>query len=521
MSERVAIIDLGSNSARLIIMKVAQSGAYHLIYNQKEGVRLSEGMQECNLLQPAAMQRALDTLLSFSHMCKLHKATTIIAVATAAVRNARNGREFITEIARKTSINIRIISGEKEAHLGFVGAINTLKIRDAIVFDLGGASTEITKVQNGQPMGSVSLPIGAVNMTEMFELQHSSADKVQKAQQYINAELQKLHWLDDCSSGIDIIGIGGTARNIAKMDQRRKNYSYPKVHNYVISAHDYANLWEIISTTNLNERSHLPGLSSGRADIIVSGATIINCLFQKVAARRMIISACGIREGLFCEYFLSKYHESPALAQKDITRRSAINLLKYCSMDEEHAHRVDSFSCTLFDSLKPLHKMHSDYRNILSVAALLHDTGISINYHDHPRHGAYMVENANLFGFSHREQLLTAIVVGLHGGYNIKYRRMRLYNDFFRGDEWRRITQLGFFLALAESLDADQSGAIESIRVDVSPQALRIFCASSLANAYGLREATRLGYWCKREFGRDLQIIKTPVNLERGNDETN
>ena len=106
MSERIAIIDLGSNSARLIIMKVSKSGAYHLIYNQKEGVRLSEGLQHSNALQPEAMQRALDTLLSFAHMCSLHKVTTTIAVATAAIRNAVNGQEFMLAIARKTNLTI-------------------------------------------------------------------------------------------------------------------------------------------------------------------------------------------------------------------------------------------------------------------------------------------------------------------------------------------------------------------------------------------------------------------------------
>ena len=474
MSERIAIIDLGSNSARLIIMKVSKSGAYHLIYNQKEGVRLSEGLQHSNALQPEAMQRALDTLLSFAHMCSLHKVTTTIAVATAAIRNAVNGQEFMLAIARKTNLTIRVISGEQEARLGFVGVINTLNVNNAILFDLGGASTEITLIRNKLSVHSVSLPIGAVNLTEKFELQDANVDRIKLAKAYIHAELSKLAWLDDISKEhFPLIGIGGTARNIAKMD-----------------------------------------LSSGRADIIVSGATIMKCLFEKTEARRLTISACGIREGLFCEYYLAKYEDTPALIAENVTTRCAHNLLKYSGIDEQHAVRVAEFALSIFDGLYSLHKLDDSHRRVLNIASILHDIGIAINYHDHPRHGAYLIENATLFGFSHREQLQTSAVVGLHGGYNVKFRRMRIYADFFRGGDWYCIYRLGFFLALAESLDVDQLGDIEKLRIHISPDTIKITCRTNELNAYGVREAMRLNYWCKREFGRNLLIVQEQILAE-------
>ena len=515
MSERIAIIDLGSNSARLIIMKVSKSGAYHLIYNQKEGVRLSEGLQHSNALQPEAMQRALDTLLSFAHMCSLHKVTTTIAVATAAIRNAVNGQEFMLAIARKTNLTIRVISGEQEARLGFVGVINTLNVNNAILFDLGGASTEITLIRNKLSVHSVSLPIGAVNLTEKFELQDANVDRIKLAKAYIHAELSKLAWLDDISKEhFPLIGIGGTARNIAKMDQRQKNYPYPKIHNYMLTATNFENLWKIVSAADLSTRAQIPGLSSGRADIIVSGATIMKCLFEKTEARRLTISACGIREGLFCEYYLAKYEDTPALIAENVTTRCAHNLLKYSGIDEQHAVRVAEFALSIFDGLYSLHKLDDSHRRVLNIASILHDIGIAINYHDHPRHGAYLIENATLFGFSHREQLQTSAVVGLHGGYNVKFRRMRIYADFFRGGDWYCIYRLGFFLALAESLDVDQLGDIEKLRIHISPDTIKITCRTNELNAYGVREAMRLNYWCKREFGRNLLIVQEQILAE-------
>ena len=138
MSERIAVIDLGSNSARLIILHIYANGAYNLVYHQKESLRLGEGMGRDQLLQPAAIERSLAALRNIAQMCRIMKADTILAVATAAVRNARNGPEFLDRVGRETGLPIQAISGESEARLGYLGAINTIDVTDAVFFDLGG-----------------------------------------------------------------------------------------------------------------------------------------------------------------------------------------------------------------------------------------------------------------------------------------------------------------------------------------------------------------------------------------------
>ncbi|MDF2570140.1 MAG: ppx 2, partial [Sporomusa sp.] len=148
MTERVAIIDLGSNSARLIVMHIYHNGAYNLVYNQKESVRMSEGMAATGELTADSMWRAISTLKTFAHMCELVKVDKILAVATAAVRNAKNGNEFIALVQQHTGIPLQAISGEVEAHLGYTGIINTIDVDDALLFDLGGGSTEITLIKD-------------------------------------------------------------------------------------------------------------------------------------------------------------------------------------------------------------------------------------------------------------------------------------------------------------------------------------------------------------------------------------
>ena len=172
--ERVAIIDMGSNSIRFIVIQVADNKSYHLEYQQKEAIRLGRGMSETGRLNPEGVERAMACLHVYKHMMEVLQVTKCIAVATAAARNAADGEEFIARIKRETGIDIEVISGEREAYLGYLGVVNTIDERNYLQFDLGGASIEVSLVRDRKIVESVSVPIGAVTVTDAFNL----ADKV-------------------------------------------------------------------------------------------------------------------------------------------------------------------------------------------------------------------------------------------------------------------------------------------------------------------------------------------------------
>ena len=180
--KRVALIDLGSNSVRFVISEITDSGSYRLVYQQKESIRLSEGMWTHQMLTKPAMERAIKTLKSLSHMARDMGVTEIQGIATAAVRLATNGNSFIRRVYTETGIPLRAISGEEEAYLGFLGVVNTIGLDDFIVFDLGGASVEISLIEHRQLKKSVSLPMGALVMTGQFKSGH----------EFTNAEYKRM-----------------------------------------------------------------------------------------------------------------------------------------------------------------------------------------------------------------------------------------------------------------------------------------------------------------------------------------
>ncbi|HWQ61853.1 MAG TPA: Ppx/GppA phosphatase family protein [Negativicutes bacterium] len=509
MTERIAIIDLGSNSARLIVMHIYANGAYNLVYHQKETVRLSEGMGKSRTLRPDAVKRAVETIRIFAYMCQLFKVDKILAVATAAVRSAKNGMTLVELVEAETGIRLDAITGHAEAHIGFIGVINTIDVDDAVIFDLGGGSTELTLIRGRVPQKVASLPFGAVNLTEQFATQDRiSASQLDDFRGYIMRQLDKLPWLQDVE--LPLVGVGGTARNVAKMDQRRKNYPFNKVHNYRLGDISLTDLWRSLSLADYKQRLKFPGLSSERADIIVAGTTLVKCLFDVTGANRLIVSGCGLREGLFFKHYLARTGQPEVIA--DILLHSTHNMLLFYKGDAPHAYHVAALAEAMFVGWQDLHRLDDRDRKLLRVASLLHDIGITISYYDHARHSAYLVENARLFGLTHREQMLAAVVAGWHEGPTVKYMRNRIYSEFLDDTDWQKARKMALLLALAESLDTTQLGLVTEVAAGVKDKTASLTMSVGRQGAsVEIQEAERYRKWFKKEFGVEIDLHITPA----------
>ena len=458
--QRIAIIDIGSNSARLVISHIYKNGAYNMVYNQKEALRLSQKVDRKNMLTEAAFASTIETMKSFAYMCKIYRVDKTIAVATAAIRNAYNGADLVSRVMEETGIQLHIISGNTEAYISYLGVINTLDVRDGIIFDLGGGSTELILFQDRQIVESVSLPLGAVNTTGMFNTRNVMPPNVYSDLSFfITSNLDRYPWLKQ--QGLPLIGVGGTARTVAKMIQRSKKYPATKIHNYSMTAQTFRAHFNKLRDTNLEQRKKISGLSSERSDIILAGCSIISCLFDVCNSKKLIVSGCGLREGLFFDYYC-KAHNLPLVAD-NILQRSRENILKLYTPDTSHSKHITALALNMFDSWPKLHGLSKGYRKLLETAALLHDIGITINFYSHARHSAYMIQNAQLFGLSHKEQVITAAIAGWHNGVSKNYFKDKFYKDMLDDEDWVSINKLALLLALAESLDYSQTNLINNI----------------------------------------------------------
>ena len=458
--QRIAIIDIGSNSARLVISHIYKNGAYNMVYNQKEALRLSQKVDRKNMLTEAAFASTIETMKSFAYMCKIYRVDKTIAVATAAIRNAYNGVDLVSRVMEETGIQLHIISGNTEAYISYLGVINTLDVKNGIIFDLGGGSTELILFQDRQIVESVSLPLGAVNTTGMFNTRNEMPPNVYSDLSFfITSHLDRYPWLKQ--QGLPLIGVGGTARTVAKMIQRDKKYPATKIHNYAMTAQTFRSFFNQLRETNLEQRKKISGLSNERSDIILAGCSIISCLFDVCGSKKIIVSGCGLREGLFFDYYC-KAHNLPLVAD-NILQRSRENILKLYTPDTSHSKHITALALKMFDSWPKLHGLSKGYRKLLETAALLHDIGITINFYSHARHSAYMIQNAQLFGLNHKEQVITAAIAGWHNGVSKSYFKDKFYKDMLDEEDWIIINKLALILALAESLDYSQTNLINNI----------------------------------------------------------
>ena len=304
--ENLAIVDLGSNSTRMAISEIAPDGRFHEIKRVKENTRLSEGTGREKVLQEAAMDRTIAALKRFKRIYSSAPHAQVRASSTAAVRQAKNRQEFLDRVKNEVGINLQVLSGKKEAYYDYLGVIRTLKLNHCLILDVGGASCELVLVQQRRARDLISLPIGAVNISEQFHLGgYVRAADLFRAQVMVNERLTKIPWLR-YATRVPIVLLGGANRTLARMSQayhhRGHHHPYGSIHGYQLTSRVVFATYRELLNKNLNQRKRMPGLEPERADIIIGGMLPLVSLLQRNSDGRVIFSESGVREGIITEY---------------------------------------------------------------------------------------------------------------------------------------------------------------------------------------------------------------------------
>jgi len=295
MSKLVAVIDIGSNSARLVIYELLNSELFSIHYEEKIKVQIGEGSYNREgYLQPDSIKRAYLALQTFKRTIQNYPISSTLAVATSAVRDAPNRDLFIQLIKKDLNLDIKVIDGDREAVLGATAAIKLLSVKDGITIDIGGGSSDLALIEDFEIVDSCSLNLGTVRLKELFSKKNRNVDSIKK---FINSEISSLpsHFKRDIA-----IGIGGTARTLSKTIMRREDIKLSSIHNFKYSIKAYDDFFQEIIYA---EDSHLKELkiSKNRMDTIREGTLIWKTILERIEAKEVIGSAVGIREGLYLE----------------------------------------------------------------------------------------------------------------------------------------------------------------------------------------------------------------------------
>ena len=462
MEKKFGIIDMGSNSIRLVIYIRKNSGIYEEILNVKNTAKLSNYLGKKRIISQKGIQILLATLFRFQEITRFYGLDKVICVATAALRAAENRKFILSKIKTKTDFSFRVLSGPEEAQYGYLAVINSTSMDEGITVDIGGGSTDIALFSKRKIKEVYSFPFGALTLKKQFvsgtiptqkELSHLS--------QFLMEQFQSLPWL--INSKVPVIGIGGSARNMVQIDQYLKDYSLGGLHQYTMELEDISSIKEYLSALNEEEIQQVNGLSKDRTDTIIPAILCFEKIYESVSADQFVLSRKGLRDGILYEQMLKPFQidKIPSVIEDSLNE-----FVVDFQIDLEHAHQVARISELLFKEIhdKADFTLNSDDFLYLRRAAHLFYLGEFIDSESSSQHTFYMLSNSSIDGLFHKERLKLALLASFKSKSNFN----RYISDcphWFNETEQTHLLAMGAMLKLSHCLNYTKRKVVDSIKL--------------------------------------------------------
>ncbi|AAK78598.1 exopolyphosphatase/guanosine-5'-triphosphate,3'-diphosphate pyrophosphatase [Clostridium acetobutylicum] len=498
--KHIGIIDVGSNSVRLLFAEITSKSSFKILTEFKEYVRLGSGFDSKGNITDNKIDSLISVLNLYKNFCNRFEDTEMVVTATEAFRRAKNQESIIQTVKNNLNLNIRVLSGEEEAYYDYFAAINTLDIKDGLIMDIGGSSTELILVANRTLKECVSLQFGAITLIEKFNIKDSIDEKQEKMlKDFLLESFSSIPWLKSISS-TTLIGIGGSIRNIGKISKKQKDYPLNLIHNYIMPAKSAEDIYNDVKNKTLEQRKKIKGLSKDRADIFVGASLAVSMLVNILSINEIIICRNGLREGLL----LSKlFHKKPI---DNILDFSINNVLINNSINITHSFHVYKLTSLLFSSLQSVHKINISLDKVIKTASMFHNAGVNISYYYHHRHSAYIILNSSLYGISHKECVMSACIDIYQRSENIQS-MLNEYGNMLEKEDIYAIKVIGILLRIAENLDKDLSGSIYDLKCIVDDAVVIIKTYSKEPSDFLISEAQNSSGLFKNTFNKSLYIV--------------
>jgi exopolyphosphatase/guanosine-5'-triphosphate,3'-diphosphate pyrophosphatase len=465
---RIAAIDIGTNSVHMIVVRVRPDLSFEVIDREKVMVRLGAGGLDGRALTPEATGAALQALATFKRLADSHRVDEIVAVATSATREARNGGEFLARVEKETGIHPMVITGGEEARLIHRAAVYGVDVGSgrAVVIDIGGGSVEITLGTGTSIQLARSFKLGVIRLTERFVRSDPLSERDERRlERHVLGEIDR--YCDQIAAiGFDrVIGTSGTILSLGVVAATgARGAPPPELRNLRVSAKQIRRVRKEVIARDLERRLAIPGLDPRRSDLVVAGAVLLDTILRRLDADALALCDLALREGLVLDYVQRhKQHVAQVGRIPDVRRRSTIELAERCNYVAVHAQHVARLALALFDQTRARHGLTDREREWLEYAALMHDLGVHISYPRHHRHSYYLIKNGDLRGFEPDEIEVMALVARYHRRGTPK----KTHEEYAQlaAPLRRTVRVLASILRVAESLDRSHAQVIAALEL--------------------------------------------------------
>jgi exopolyphosphatase/guanosine-5'-triphosphate,3'-diphosphate pyrophosphatase len=502
MESPLAVIDIGSNSARLVVLQLDRDGQLEILADARSSPQLSRHLDAKGRLENGALTSTIDAVRDFQAVAAAAGARRTVAVATAAIRNASNREQVVARLEAATGLEVKVIDGDTEAQYAFLGAVHGIPVETGFLMDVGGGSMELAYFEHRRPLRWWTLPLGSLLTTDRFL--HGDPPRTSEISDLRDHVLRTLRAADvpELRDEGGMVGTGGTVRNLAKVHLRSVGHPIARVDGYTLQRRDAREVTNRILSRNLVRRRTIPGLSADRADSITGGAIVVTAAMEALGARALIVSGQGLREGIALAAL-----GLPLPDVSEVRRASVRSLAEhFATWDAGRADRRVQLVQSIVEAADPL--MGGELREALDHAAILLDIGQSVNYYDRWTHAAEIVASGDLRGFSHRDVALIATTLArLARGRSNLPRYARLLSRADVGE----IDRLALILELAHELELRLlPGDVANVRVDDRRDGVVI--NTGLSNPLPLADLARR---FRRRFGRTVVIRPVAPSARR------
>ncbi|PIO48819.1 MAG: phosphatase [[Chlorobium] sp. 445] len=508
---RLAAIDLGTNSFHMIIVELLPDMSFTMIDRAKEMIRIGAGSMMTKQLSAAAMAQGLDTLMRFRKLAEQRGVDVqhIVAFATSAIREAKNGEEFMEMIASRVGIRTRIISGEEEGRLIYLAIRRAINIgkRKALMIDVGGGSVEFM-IGDAQNLYFVeSKKLGVARLLERFVTTDPISDRELSALEgHLVEEIRPVAKAAKAIGFDFAIASSGTAENIAAMILlAERGQEFEALNGSSFSRRGFLKLYEKLLAIPSEARRQISGLDPQRAELIVPGMVLFDVMMRLFDLKEITISEYALREGIVLDY-LSR-HLAPISLTKEIEGprlRSVLELARRCQWDESRSRHIAHLSLQLFDQLESLHELGKVERELLQYAAYLHNIGYFISPSAHHKHSQYIIQNAGLKGFSPEEIQIMANVARYHRKSPPKVEHVAFQSLSPRNKHVVRV--LASLLRLANALDRGHRQNVKSVKAIIHPKKIELRLTAISDPEIEIWAATQMSDMFEAVFSRKLVL---------------
>jgi exopolyphosphatase/guanosine-5'-triphosphate,3'-diphosphate pyrophosphatase len=489
----LAVVDIGSNSGRVVVYAREPGGRFRILAGTRAALRLVREVGGGDGLRPEAEERTLEALRDFRAIAVGAGATRTVAVATSALRDAGNSEPFLARVRDEVGFELRIISGEEEARLGFLGGVQGLPVEHGVLFDLGGGSMQVSHFRNRRLLRSVSLPLGALRVSDEFiRSDPPKGVELRRLQYHVRTQLLGAD-LASLAHGESLVGTGGTVRNLAKVDRNARDYPLTRLHGYLLTRRRLGDMAALIASRSLKRRRSISGLNDDRSDSIVGGTLAIETLMDVLQAPEVTVSGQGVREGLLLE---ALGEELPAPRE---AREASITALasRFAVWKPSAADRRAALAAELLNALEP--GASAEVQEALRHAARILDVGGSVDFFERHEHVADMVLGTDLAGFSHRDLALLSSVLRHAGDEDTPPKRLA---PLIVADDLGAIERAAVILNLADDIEERcPPGAPVDVECRLGRQEVQVVVPQLLA-----WRPRKIGPRFERAFGRTLVV---------------